>query len=231
LPDKNIFSTGVGLVWYHYESALQPLIEHTRLWHLQVQAPVLPQNRMPDQDALLLELPAHLPRLWRFALRLTRNEHDAQDLVQLSCLRAIERRHQWQHSSSPLSWLFSVMHSQWINELRSPQRRRRGYLADADGDADGDITATDYTEHATSNPEFSMFCKQVVESVDALPEAQRVTLVLVAAEGMSYREAAEILDVPVGTVMSRLARARLTVGARFLDGAATKRDEMPKVHV
>jgi RNA polymerase sigma-70 factor, ECF subfamily len=160
------------------------------------------------------ELPQLLPRLWRFALRLTRHHDDAQDLVQRCYVRALERRHQWQSGSALLSWLFSIMHSIWINELRSAQRRREGSLS---GDAEETEEFVD--QNSASDPEFQLLFKQVVQSVQKLPEAQRLVMVLVAVEGMSYREAADILDIPIGTVMSRLARARITIGEQFLDTA------------
>ena len=163
------------------------------------------------------ELPLLLPRLWRFALRLTRHHDDAQDLVQRSYVRALERRHQWQSGSSLLSWLFAIMHSIWMNELRSAQRRREGNLGSED-DADEQLA----DPSPGSDPEYQMMFKQVVQSVQSLPEAQRLVMVLVAVEGLSYREAADVLDVPIGTVMSRLARARLTIGEQFIEGSQGK---------
>jgi RNA polymerase sigma-70 factor, ECF subfamily len=158
------------------------------------------------------ELPGLMPRLWRFALRLTQHQADAEDLVQRSYLRALERRHQWQPGTSLVSWVFAIMHSIWMNELRSAQRRREGSLA-ADQEFD------DVIEPSTSaDPEYKLMCKQVVQAVNALPEAQRIVMTLVAVEGLSYREAADVLDVPIGTVMSRLARARLSIGQQFLVG-------------
>jgi RNA polymerase sigma-70 factor, ECF subfamily len=163
-------------------------------------------------DEFTRELPRVLPRLWRFALRLTRHTEDAQDLVQRCYVRALERRHQWQSGSSLVNWLFAVMHSIWMNELRSAQRRREGNLG---GEDDFEQVAD---TSASANPEYQLMYKQVVAAVQALPEAQRVVMMLVAVEGLSYREAADVFDVPIGTVMSRLARARLTVGEQFLQG-------------
>ena len=160
-------------------------------------------------DELQRELPQLLPRLWRFAFRLTRNSADAEDLVQRTCVRGLERRAQWQPGTVLLSWLFSIMHSIWLNELRAQKRRREGSLSDFD------IEDTAFVEN-TSDPEHRMLCKQIVEAVELLPDAQRTVMLLVAVEGFGYREAAEMLEIPVGTVMSRLARARATVGARFL---------------
>ncbi len=170
------------------------------------------------QDEFLTALPALMPRLWRFALRLARHQGDAEDLVQRCYLRALERRHQWQDGTSLVSWLFAIMHSIWLNELRSAQRRREGNLA-------GDDSFDQLQDaSAAGDPEFQMICMQVVRSVQALPEAQRVVMLLIAVEGLSYREAADALDVPIGTIMSRLARARCTLGQQFLEGG-TRRTE------
>jgi RNA polymerase sigma-70 factor, ECF subfamily len=160
------------------------------------------------------DLPNLLPRLWRFALRLTKHQADAEDLVQRSYVRALERRHQWQSGTSLISWVFAIMHSIWMNELRSAQRRREGTLG-SDQDFDDVIEPS-----ISADPEYKLMCKQVVQAVQELPEAQRVVMTLVAVEGLSYREAADVLDVPIGTVMSRLARARLSIGQRFLTGNA-----------
>ena len=162
-------------------------------------------------DQLQRELPQLLPRLWRFALRLARNTADAEDLVQRTCLRALERRAQWQPGSALLSWLFTIEHSIWLNELRSAQRRRTGSL-----DTEPTLGDADLLVSPTGSPEQGLHYRQVVQAVEALPEAQRVVMLLVAVEGLSYREAADVLDIPIGTVMSRLARARATLGQHFL---------------
>ena len=165
-------------------------------------------------DELQRELPHMLPRLWLFALRLTRDETDAKDLVQRCCLRALEKRAQWQPGTALLSWLFRVLHSIWINELRSIQRRREGNLG-------GDGSFDDLPDQSQSgDPERQLQLRQIVEAVQALPEVQRVVMVLVEVEGFSYRETAEVLDIPIGTVMSRLARARISIGQRFLGNPA-----------
>jgi RNA polymerase sigma-70 factor, ECF subfamily len=166
------------------------------------------------------ELPVQLPRLWRFALRLTRHHDDAQDLVQRCYVRALERRHQWQPGTSLLSWLFAIMHSIWINELRSAQRRREGNLG---GDDESFEAFAD--PNPSTDPEYQLMFKQIIHAVQKLPDAQRMVMVLVAVEGMSYRETADVLDVPIGTVMSRLARARVTIGEQFIEG--TQHTERP----
>ena len=161
------------------------------------------------QDRLPTELPALLPRLWRFALRLARDRHDAEDLVQRACVRALERRHQLQPGTSTLSWLFSIVHSVWLNEVRARQIRSNRSIEWSEELAD---TVAD---SAAENPEMLALYQEIIAAVEKLPDAQRAVMVLIAVEGLSYREAASVLDVPIGTVMSRLARARLTIGASF----------------
>lgn len=163
------------------------------------------------QDGLPAELPALLPRLWRFALRLARDRHDAEDLVQRACVRALERQHQLQPGTSTLSWLFSIVHSIWLNEMRARQIRNHGSIEWSEELAD---TVAD---PAAGNPEIFVLYQQTIAAVERLPDAQRVVMLLVAVEGLSYREAATVLDTPLGTVMSRLARARLTIGASLGD--------------
>ena len=161
------------------------------------------------RNGLCNELPTLLPRLWRFALRLAGNPHDAEDLVQRVCVRALERQHQLQPGTSTLSWLFSIAHSIWLNEVRAQQIRRHGSIQWSEELAD---TVPDLT---TTSPETYTFHRQIISAVERLPDAQRAVMLLVAVEGLSYREAAIALDVPIGTVMSRLARARQTIGELF----------------
>ena len=154
-------------------------------------------------------LPDILPRLWNFALRITGDRHDAEDLVQRACVRALERPHQLQPGTSALSWMFSIVHTTWINEVRARSVRSRTSI---DWD---DVLLETVADPAARTPETDIMHGQIVDAVERLPEAQRVVMLLVAVEGLGYREAAEVLDVPVGTVMSRLARARQSIGALF----------------
>jgi RNA polymerase sigma-70 factor (ECF subfamily) len=158
---------------------------------------------------LSVDLPALLPRLWRFALRLAGDRHDAEDLGQRACVRALERRHQLQPGTSTLSWLFSIVHSVWLNELRARQIRNHG------GMQWNEELADTVADPAACSPEMYALHQQIISAVEKLPEAQRTVMLLVAVEGLSYREAAAVLDVPIGTVMSRLSRARLTIGQSF----------------
>jgi RNA polymerase sigma-70 factor (ECF subfamily) len=162
-----------------------------------------------------------LPRLWAFSLRLCRNRHDAEDLLQRSCVRGLERAHQLQPGTAPLSWMFSIIHSTWINELRTRSVRGR---ASVDWD---DIVLT-VPDPAARTLEDMLLSREIVAAVGRLHEAQRVVMLLVAVEGLSYAEAARVLDVPIGTIMSRLSRARQSIGAQF-DGrsASTVRSTAP----
>jgi len=161
-------------------------------------------------------LPPMLPKLWTFALRLTGDRHDAEDLVQRACVRALERADaHLRPDSAPLNWLYSIVHSLWVNELRARNVRSRSGVAWDDemleNVADGVSGLPD--EHASH--------QQIVDAVERLPQTQRIALLLVAVEGFSYREAAQILDVPVATVTGRLSAARQAIGAQF--GIAPRR--------
>ena len=168
-------------------------------------------------------LPGILPRLWRFALRLSGDTHDAEDLLQRACLRALERADQLQPDTTPLSWMFSILHSTWINEVRARSVRGRTSIAW------DDAFLETVTDPFAPTPESSLMHRQIIATVERLPEMQRVVMLLVSVEGLSYAEVALILDVPIGTVMSRLSRARLAVGAMLtkrgaLDSARSGRD-------
>lgn len=160
-------------------------------------------------DDLARALPQLLPRLWRFALRLAGDRHEAEDLVQRACVRALERQSQLKPGTSTLSWLFSIVHSVWLNEVRARKIRTHGTIQ-----WNTELAET-VADPGASDPESFVLQQQIVSAVERLPDAQRAVMLLVAVEGMSYREAASVLEVPIGTVMSRLARARLTIGQLF----------------
>ena len=140
-----------------------------------------------------------LPRLRRFALTLTRNKDDGDDLVQTACARAISHHAQWQQGTRLDSWIYTMMRNLWVSELRS-RRVRVGA---------GQVDAADTDELATgiAAPDH-LYGNQMVAMVMSLSDGLSSTLLLVAVEGHSYQEAAEILDIPIGTVMSRMSRAR-----------------------
>lgn len=154
-----------------------------------------------------------LPALWRFALQLTCDKHDAEDLVQRTCVRAMEQSENYCDSGKLKSWLFRIAHNIWRNELRSRAIRQRG-----DFQA-GNPNGLDESELGcdTATPETRLELQQVVSAVEALPEGQRLVTQLVCVSGFSYAETASILDIAIGTVMSRLARARVTIGEQFIN--------------
>ena len=130
---------------------------------------------------------------------MSRQRHVADDLVQATCVRALERARQYEPGTRMDRWLLSILHSIWLNEVRA-QRVRQGQ-----GQVDADqALAFDGESVAQTH----VLAAQVIRRVDALPEAQRETVFLAYVEGLSYREVADVLQVPIGTVMSRLAAAR-----------------------
>ncbi|WP_430232467.1 RNA polymerase sigma factor [Paraburkholderia tropica] len=165
-----------------------------------------------DLSALLS---AMLPRLWSFALRISGDQHDAEDLVQRACVRGLERAHQLQPGTAPLSWMFSIVQSTWINELRARNVRNRSGM-----DWDDGFLET-VPDPSARTPEEQAMNGQIIAAVQQLPEVQRVVMLLVAVEGLSYSEAAEVLGVPIGTIMSRLSRARQAIGA-LIEGQKKK---------
>ena len=156
------------------------------------------------------ELIALLPRLRRFALGLTGSRDQADDLVQTGCLRALERWHQWTPGTSLHSWMFRILQTVWIDERRMNARRPTV----SDDDAIARLPGADGADRHEARDTL----RKVRDEIARLPDDQRVVLLLVTVEGLSYREAAGTLDIPVGTVMSRLARARKRIAER-VDGA------------
>jgi RNA polymerase sigma-70 factor (ECF subfamily) len=152
-----------------------------------------------SHDPVKAGLPAELRRLWRFGLVLSGNRDTAEDLVQATCVRALERSRQFSPGTRLDRWLFSILYSIWINDLRSRRVRLGGGHVDAE---------TALVFDGVRSVETNILAAQVLKGVQALPEAQRETVFLVYVEGLTYREAADFLSVPIGTIMSRLAAAR-----------------------
>ena len=156
------------------------------------------------QDEVRSGLEAQLARLWRYALTLSGARDVADDLVQATCLRAIERAHQFQSGSRLDRWLFSILRSIWFNEIRSRKIRI----------GEGTVDASEaLTFDGAHQMETNISAAQVLKALGRLPQAQREAVLLVYAEGYSYREAAELFGVPIGTIMSRLAAAWLALAA------------------
>ncbi|GGK01168.1 RNA polymerase sigma factor [Luteimonas terricola] len=155
---------------------------------------------MTDNDsvhALQERLCELLPRLRRFARSLAGNPHDADDVVQLALERALARAAQWRAGESLEAWVFGIVRNAWIDELRARGRRQRMFAPEEAG------------EHVGSSPLEGQVAAMAVQAAMAkLPPEQREVIALVLVEGLAYREAAEALGVPIGTVTSRLARGR-----------------------
>ncbi|ARM87112.1 RNA polymerase sigma-24 factor RpoE 1 [Rhizobium sp. CIAT894] len=154
-------------------------------------------------------LTENLARLWRYGLVLSHQRDVADDLVQATCLRALERADQFIPGTRLDRWLFSILHSIWLNEIRSRRVRQGQGFVDA-GEA--------LTFDGAHDTETHVMAAQVLKRVNALPEAQRTVVFLAYVEGLSYREVAGILDIPIGTVMSRLAAARAKLSGDEREG-------------
>lgn len=150
------------------------------------------------------ELVSLLPRLRRFAFGLTGDAHVADDLVQAGCLKAIERWHQWQPDTSLASWMFRILQTTWVDDYRSRQRQQ----TEADSDALEAIAGEDGRRVVEARSDARSDARMVRRVIGELPEEQRVVLMMITVDGLSYKETAAALGVPMGTVMSRLARAR-----------------------
>jgi RNA polymerase sigma-70 factor (ECF subfamily) len=144
-------------------------------------------------------LEASLTCLWRYALTLSKARVAADDLVQATCLRAIERADQFVPGTRVDRWLFAILRSIWLNEIRSQRIRVGGGFVDAE-----DAFTTDGAREIKMN----ITALMVLRAIGQLPEAQRETIPLVYGEGYSYAEAAATLGIPIGAIMSRLAAGR-----------------------
>ena len=148
-------------------------------------------------ETLRREIAELLPRLRRFGRLLTRHREDADDLVQLAVERALTRADQWQPGTRVDSWMFRIMQNAWIDELRARTRRAETFVPEEEGEPVGvDPTPAQIDALALR------------KAVARLGEDQRAVVGLVLVEGLPYKEAAEVLGIPIGTLTSRLARAR-----------------------
>lgn len=143
------------------------------------------------------QIVALLPRLRRFGRAITRHPADADDLVQLSIERALARYEQWRPEAPFHSWMFGIMRNAWIDEARARGRQSKVLAPEEAGLAVADNTS-----------EKQLRSLAVHAALASLPEEQRLAVALVLIEGLSYKEAADALDVPIGTLTSRLARGR-----------------------
>lgn len=143
-----------------------------------------------------------LPRLRRFALSLTRSGPDADDLLQDACSTALQKWQQYDPAQPLDRWMFRILRNLWISEIRKRKVRI------GQGQVPADETTELRVEDTAAN---KLAAKQVRGKLRDLPEELSQPLMLVCAEGYSYREAADLLGIPIGTVMSRIHRARKTL--------------------
>lgn len=165
----------------------------------------------PHVASLHTEIAALLPRLRRFGRAVTRNPEDADDLVQVAIERVLKHSGQWEAGSRLDSWLFRIMKNAWIDEVRVRVRRDRLFSNEEEGQFVGD-DASERQVHRLA----------VQQAISRLNEDQRMVVALVLVDGMPYKEAAQVLDIPVGTLTSRLARAREALQAQLSDTERVK---------
>ena len=150
---------------------------------------------------------ALLPRLRRFARSLTRSVPEADDLVQEACLRALRQAHQWDPAQPLDRWMFRITRNLWISEVRKRNVRL----------GQGHVPADETDELVTRETgEDSVAATQLHGHIAALPAELSAILLTVSVEGYSYAEAAELFDIPLGTVMSRIHRARKALAKQLV---------------
>lgn len=158
------------------------------------------------------DIEAEIPRLRRYARALTRDITTADDLVQDCLARALGKLHLWQQGSDLRAWLFTILHNQYVNHIRRAVREG------------ATIGLNDSEPLLRRPPQQSkrLELRDLERAIAKLPEEQRAVILLVGLEGMRYEEVAAVLDVPVGTIRSRLSRGREAL--RRLTGAAPDAD-------
>jgi RNA polymerase sigma factor (sigma-70 family) len=144
-----------------------------------------------------------LPRLRRFAHALSRDASDADDLTQSTIERALSARRQWRPGTSLDSWLYRIMRNLWIDTARSRARKARLEAPPEAGEAVG--------IDPRPGVEASLDLARLMSAMERLPHEQREVVALILVEGFGYRETAELLDLPIGTVSSRLVRGRMAL--------------------
>lgn len=170
-------------------------------------------HQIPPASAEIRDqIVALVPRLRRFCMALTRSVDDGDDLAQATLERALGRLGQWQEDTKIDRWMLTIAKNLFIDQVRARQRRGSAVgletIADVSGE-DGRTVVEDRSELAAAR-----------RAIMALPDDQRMLVGLVILDNQSYRDAAEILGIPIGTVMSRLARARRSIEA-FMEARAT----------
>ena len=146
------------------------------------------------------DLVALLPRLRRFARGLTRDAADGDDLCQATIERALKSSHQWQGGTRLDAWVYRIMRNIWIDQARARSRSNRTFAAEEEG--------ADIGNGGDAAIEAHVELGNVGRAMARLPAEQQEALMLVLVEGFAYKEAAEVLGCPIGTLTSRLARGR-----------------------
>jgi RNA polymerase sigma-70 factor (ECF subfamily) len=164
----------------------------------------------------------HLDSLFGAALRLTRNESEAQDLVQDALVRAYRFQHHFEPGTNLKAWLLRILTNTFINHYRRTARERR--VLDVEegapiGDGVMSRSAMRSLTDSTSVAQEGLLRAEIISAIDSLPEDYRVMIVLADVEELAYKEIADTLSVPIGTVMSRLHRARKLLQKRLIDQA------------
>lgn len=182
---------------------------------------------MADQATFTDQAMVYMDQLYSAARRMTRNAADAEDLVQETYLRAYRGFGNFQEGTNLRAWLFRILTNAFINSYRSKQRKPQSVdLAGVEdlylhqrlgGDAKAALgaSAEDVLMETTTESE-------IIDALESLPEEYRIAVLLADVEGFAYKEIAEILDVPMGTVMSRLHRGRKTLQKRLLEFGKTR---------
>lgn len=159
------------------------------------------------KDRFSEDLIALLPNLRRFALSLCRRGDLADDLVQITAERAFAARDRFDPTTRLDAWLFRILRNAWIDHAR--RTTTRGVTVDIADAPDAAVV------DGVHDMEVALTLRKAQSAIAELPDDQREVMVLVCVDELSYREAAEVIGVPIGTVMSRLARARLAVAAKM----------------
>ncbi|MFL5295450.1 MAG: RNA polymerase sigma factor [Phenylobacterium sp.] len=158
-------------------------------------------------DGLEREIVGLLPRLRRLARALARAPADADDLVQLTVERALVRRGQWRPGTRLDSWMFRIMKNAWIDEARARKRQGGLFAPPEAGERVGD--------GGEAAMETRLAAGEVERAMARLPDEQRLAVALVLVEGLSYQQAADVLEIPAGTLTSRLVRGRNALMAQL----------------
>jgi RNA polymerase sigma-70 factor (ECF subfamily) len=153
-----------------------------------------------DQQLFEEGLVELLPRLRRFARALTRSLADADDLVQMAIERALRSKDQWQPGSRLDSWTYRIIRNLWIDTLRSRSRKQAFEAPPEEAERIG--------ADPCETLEASADLQRVMNAMEKLPNEQREIVALILIEGFGYKEVSEMLDLPIGTVSSRLVRGR-----------------------